>query len=165
MINIANYYLSDFLESSQPTPVKMLPDFAAKAIGVLSDASDFFVPQEIANDVFQETEAILTEIPLTEIIQAIESSQWFKDEEYADFWAYHDSYMSMGGVPWYGKNDRWPVILANKRLDEPFLDGWHRFHAYVAAGHETIPVMVFDDPMPEFERNVDIVDDYQRKLK
>lgn len=164
MINVDDYYLSNFIKTVKPLPVKALPDYAAKAIGVLSDASDFYTPPEIAGDVFQETEAILVEIPLKDIIKAIEASQWFKEEGYADFWRYHDNY-KCSDVPNYGATDRWPVILANKKLDEVLLDGWHRFHSYVAAGHDTIPVMVFDDPMPEFEKNSHLVDDFENRLR
>lgn len=40
------------------------------------------------------------------------------------------------------ESNRWPVILSNHN-DETLQDGWHRFHIYVSAGHEDIPVIFY----------------------
>lgn len=63
------------------------------------------------------------------------------DDEFASFDEYHKWYVEHD-MPNHGSENRWPCIAANSGYEEPLLDGWHRFHSYVAQGATTIPMMV-----------------------
>lgn len=93
--------------------------------------------------VFQMVPARWTELPIEMVKQRVMLSPEFKDD-FADFQAYHAWYMKGGDVPLYGSENRWPCMPSGLD-DEAFEDGWHRFHAYVEAGHTTIPVMEYDE--------------------
>lgn len=150
MIKISSYYFSEALSAATPMPMKDLPPEVSMAIGVISDCSDFFTTPEIAQQIFRDTETILINIPISDFISEIELSQWFIDSDWSNFWEYHKWYIGCGELPDYSNENRWPVFLATLDNEEPITDGWHRFHSYVKNNHQTIPVAIFDDPMPEF---------------
>ncbi len=54
----------------------------------------------------------------------------------------------------YPMENRWPVIMSSFE-DETFQDGWHRFHIYVANGHEDIPVVFYPEDW-HFEMKAEI---------
>jgi hypothetical protein len=95
-----------------------------------------------AIEVFKDVPATLLEIRV-EIIMA--SSMAFPDmaDSFVDFDAYHRWYMSTSDMPTYGAENRWPCI-ASLLEDELVQDGNHRLHAYIEAGHATIPVLRYD---------------------
>ena len=92
--------------------------------------------------VFKDVPAILLEIPV-DVIKA--ASMAFPDmaDSFANFDAYHRWYMGAGDMPIYGAEHRWPCI-ASLLEDELVQDGNHRLHAYIEAGHATIPVLRYD---------------------
>lgn len=61
-------------------------------------------------------------------------------KSYATFQAYADWYCA-GPLPEHSDSDRWPCMASGDDL--VLEDGWHRFHAYVKAGHSTIPILEF----------------------
>jgi hypothetical protein len=64
----------------------------------------------------------------------------FKDFDYYHQWYLNDAREQM---PVYPVTSRWPVI-ATGRGEEPLDDGWHRLHAYVEAGDQTIALLSAD---------------------
>ena len=95
-----------------------------------------------AIDVFKSVPAQLLEIPLDAVKATFMASPEIA-ESFATFDDYHRWYMDAGDVPVYGAANRWPCI-ASAMEDEVVQVGSHRLHAYIAAGHETIPVLSFD---------------------
>jgi len=62
------------------------------------------------------------------------------------FQAYHKRYMGNDNLHRAGPRDtRWPCVLSEQHW-ELFEDGWHRFHAYYAAGDLVVPVTWMDIP-------------------
>jgi hypothetical protein len=61
-------------------------------------------------------------------------------QDFNTFQEYADWYCS-GPMPEYSEKDRWPCVASGDEL--VLEDGWHRLHAYIKAGHATIPVLEF----------------------
>lgn len=95
-----------------------------------------------AVEVFKSVPAKLVEIPVEAVKAAFMASSAI-GESFSTFDDYHHWYMGAGDVPVYGASNRWPCI-ASCMEDEVVQDGSHRLHAYVEAGHETIPVLQYD---------------------
>ena len=47
-------------------------------------------------------------------------------------------YAEATDVPDHGPDQRWPVLLSDND-EETLVDGWHRLHSYLRAGHADIP--------------------------
>lgn len=67
--------------------------------------------------------------------------------DHGTFEAYHAWYVSRGEVPDHG-DSYWPSIEAQSGTGEYLVDGWHRFHSYVAKGMKNVPLLR-SRPMPE----------------
>lgn len=122
--------------------IKYLPEVCLFAVKALMDETIDMPEKEDMLSVFGSLEASLSIVPLEEIAARIMQSKDIASEGFADFNQYHQWYLSMGGIPDYGEEARWPCIRGNE--DEVLTDGWHRFHAYVKAGHKTVPVLSFN---------------------
>lgn len=66
--------------------------------------------------------------------------------DFETFEEYHQHYRKICAVPQHPTANRWPVFLSpRKRERESFIDGWHRFHSYYAAGAKKIPLIWYAD--------------------
>ena len=120
-----------------------LPDTVGLAILDYCKESDALPSGDVAPKIFADVPATLLEIPTDLVKQALMECSEIKNDFGSSFEAYHAWYLKSNDVPSYGLTGRWPCILSDFK-DEVFQDGSHRFHAYVAGGHETIPVLPYD---------------------
>lgn len=135
--------LRDLLEQGAWQTLGNLPPEATAATTIYcQDSVDRMPDASQSLQVFQAVPARWTELPVEVVKERVMRSPELK-QDFPDFNAYHAWYMKAGPVPVYGAEDRWPCLPSDFH-DEAFQDGWHRFHAYVEAGHTTIPVMEYD---------------------
>ena len=86
---------------------------------------------------------LVGELP-TEYVKQRIMAEFVGPFRWLSFDAYHRWYVEDrekdGRMPNYPKANRWPSLLAGTDKDGFIWDGWHRFHAYIRAGHPTVPV-------------------------
>lgn len=92
--------------------------------------------------IFKSIPANWYEVPVVEFAKAVMLNAEIT-ANHKSFDDYHQWYIDQGDVPTYPLEKRWPCILSSSN-DEVLHDGWHRLHAYVRAGHTTIPVLAHD---------------------
>lgn len=110
----------------------------------LSECDDAPVTPEEASPVIGDLAMRYAEVPVEAVKKAVaETTVAGGEHGHRDFDEYHAWYCRQG-VPDHRDGDRWPAIAWNQD-DEVFEDGWHRFHSYVRAGHQTIPVLFVAD--------------------
>ena len=145
-------------EMGKPQPKSLLPlqelfdEAPTTTLGALAPEATFstvefcieadYMPElPIAHAVFKDVPATLLDISVEVIKTAIMA---FPDMKcYDSFDDYHRWYMGSGDMPVYGSEGRWPCI-ASLMEGEIVQDGNHRLHAYIEAGHATIPVLRYD---------------------
>jgi hypothetical protein len=133
--------LQDLFDKAPTSKLGALPPEATFATVEYCNEADDMPERDSALAVFKNVPAILLEIPV-EVIKA--AFMAFPDMgRYASFDAYHRWYMGAGDVPVYGLEGRWPCI-ASLLEGEVVQDGNHRLHAYIEAGHATIPVLRYN---------------------
>jgi hypothetical protein len=90
-----------------------------------------------------EDNYLVGELP-TEYVKQRVMAEFVGPFRWLSFDAYHRWYVEDrekdGRMPNYPKANRWPSLLAGTDKDGFIWDGWHRFHAYIRAGHPTVPV-------------------------
>lgn len=82
-------------------------------------------------------------VPMAEMKARIFDTNADMADDFGDFDSYHAWYTGGERIPDHGAS-RWPCIEAEPSLDpqaEYLDDGWHRFHSYVNAGHESVDVL------------------------
>ena len=134
--------LQKFLDAGLVSTLGNLPHEATCA--TLEDGSQCadMPPLDEALRIFSDVRATLVLVPVRDIAKAImEIPELAAD--HGSFDAYHRWYMQIGDMPTYGRDRRWPCI-ASSDPDELIWDGWHRMHAYIAAGDDTVPVLRYD---------------------
>lgn len=134
--------LEGFFTEVKPSKLSSFPPEVAIATVQFSIEQDEMPELSEAASIFGGVSATLIEIPVDAVKAAFMSIPEFADA-HANFDAYHAWYVSQNDTPHYGAEDRWPCI-ASARDDDVFLDGSHRFHSYIRAGHKTIPVLMFN---------------------
>lgn len=135
-----------------------MPDEATLATLAYCQGAAAMPAPEQALLVFSHVPASWSEVPVDRLKVAIMQMTDIA-QSHADFEAYHQWYVAHGDTPQYTSKNRWPCIASEdfwrlsisnpssreaKEDFEALDDGWHRFHAYVRAGHETIPVLRCD---------------------
>jgi hypothetical protein len=132
----------DLFELAEASTLGTMPKEATFSTVQLCVENDEMPDMQSAVSVFKDVPAKLIEIPVKVIAE-----QYMKTEEicesFASFDQYHDWYMRSADMPVYGSQNRWPCI-ASLMDDDVVHDGHHRLHAYVHAGHQTIPVLDYD---------------------
>lgn len=56
------------------------------------------------------------------------------------FEQYHEWYISGTKIPEHPEAARWPALAWDD--EEGLIDGWHRTHSYIKAGHKTLPFII-----------------------
>lgn len=92
--------------------------------------------------VFKNVPAQWVEVPVAEFARAVMAEAEIAGN-HKTFEDYRQWYVDRGDTPTYSIENRWPCIFCSSDY-EIISDGWHRMHAYVRAGHATIPVLNFD---------------------
>lgn len=134
--------LQGLFDNAPMTTLGMLPTEATYSTVVYCIEAAVMPEFSAALVVFKDVSASLLEIPVA-VIKAASMGLPEIAECFDDFDAYHRWYMGAGDVPAYGAQHRWPCI-ASLQEDELVQDGNHRLHAYIEAGHTTIPVLRYD---------------------
>ena len=134
--------LQSFFDNAPVSSLGMLPAEATFATVQYCIESDEMPAMLQAVKIFKAVSAKLLEIPLDAVKTAFMACPEIA-ESFTTFDEYHRWYMGAGDVPVYGATNRWPCI-ASCMEDEVVQDGSHRLHAYIAAGHATIPVLAYD---------------------
>lgn len=113
------------------------------------------LPDELTNGLSQEpaqarvcaalgdVPTAYVEVPADEVKSVFDARLDSTQGSHDGTWdSYHRWYLSLGDVPEYAQEDRWPVL--SWADDEVFEDGWHRLHSYMRSNHPNIPVYSFD---------------------
>lgn len=84
--------------------------------------------------------------PAKDLVTSVAGDDFAKEEGYSfdRLWANYQKPVENYFVTSHPKDRLWPVIMSNHD-DETLQDGWHRFHLYVANGHEDIPVIFYPE--------------------
>lgn len=133
---------ADLLDAAPIDALGSLPLEATWA--TLADCShcDDLPSRGDALKVFADVRATLVLVPVKAITEAMMGIRELADD-HGSFEAYHRWYVSAGDMPNHGRSNRWPCI-ASSDPDELIWDGWHRMHAYIAAGDDTVPLLRYD---------------------
>ena len=134
--------LQTFFDSAPVSNLGLLPAEATFATVQYCIESEEMPEMLQAVEIFKSVPAKLLEIPIDAVKTAFMASPEIA-ASFATFDDYHRWYMGAGDVPVYGASNRWPCI-ASCMEGEVVQDGSHRLHAYIAAGHATIPVLAYD---------------------
>lgn len=134
--------LQKLLDSAPTTTLGTLPPEATFSTLEYSIEAGDMPELSVARAVFKDVPATFLEIPV-DVIKAATMALPDIGDSFVDFDAYHRWYMGAGDVPTYSAEHRWPCI-ASLQEDELIQDGSHRLHAYIEAGHVTIPVLRYD---------------------
>lgn len=69
-----------------------------------------------------------------------------RKNDFEEFTRYHAYYRRVEKVPKHPLKNRWPIFPSGRNRErETILDGWHRFHSYVEAGAQDIPILWYAD--------------------
>lgn len=134
--------LQELFEIAPESTLGLLPAEATFATVQYCFEIDDMPEMHQAVDIFKMVSAKLLEIPV-DVIKAAFMATPEVAESFATFDDYHRWYMGAGDVPVYGINNRWPCV-ASCMEGEVVQDGSHRLHAYIEAGHSTVPVLRYD---------------------
>lgn len=134
--------LQDLFDKAPTTKLgALLPEATFATVQYCVEIDEMPGMQE-AVEVFKSVPATLVEIPVDVVKAAFMASPEIA-KSFSTFEDYHRWYMGADDMPVSGAEKRWPCI-ASLLEDELVQDGNHRLHAYIEAGHATIPVLRYD---------------------
>lgn len=134
--------LHEFLETRAMTFLGELPPESTYAtLADCAQCADLPTNAE-ALKVFSGVPATLVLVPVQAIAEAMMKIPELADD-HGSFEAYHRWYVQAGPMPTHARSNRWPCI-ASDDPNELIWDGWHRMHAYIAAGDDTVPLLRYD---------------------
>lgn len=131
-----------FLDADSTQSLGALPPEATFAtLADCANCADLPTSSE-ALKVFADVPATLVLVPVEAIAAAMMKIPELA-EDHGSFEAYHRWYVQAGPMPTHGRTHRWPCIASDDPNDLIW-DGWHRMHAYIAAGDDAVPVLRYD---------------------